>query len=197
MKTADEYISRCDEAINATPPRSSAQLKLLSDEIKAAFNPFIANISNYRGTNPPSTYTTQDIKKLRGKLAVYRDEKSHDLDIAKLNAAQRGATVIIGDIGNSNFTSNATANSSARVDASMSISQVFESVERDSSLTDEEKAELQSLLAEAKKTATSKDSGAFARIGAKIMEGAEKAAPRVVSDALGYLASLALKFLGA
>ena len=76
----------------------------------------------------------------------------------------------------------------------MSISQVFESVERDSGLTDEEKAELQSLLVEAKKTAASKDSGAFAKIGAKIMEGVEKATPGVVS---GVFTSLALKFLGA
>ena len=48
MTTVDDYIALCDEAISAIPPKSPSELEAISDEIKCAFNPFIAHISNYR-----------------------------------------------------------------------------------------------------------------------------------------------------
>lgn len=45
--------------------------------------------------------------------------------------------------------------------------------------------------------AIKKDSGAFAKIGARVLEGVERATPSVVSSALGYLTSLAAAYFGA
>lgn len=88
--------------------------------------------------------------------------------------------------------------SSARATAEshVSIYQVFDLIDSDEDLSEEDKAALQSLLTEAKKEAVGKDSGAFARIGAKVMEGIENATPGVVSGAISYLASLAATHFG-
>lgn len=188
MTTVDDYIALCDEAISAVPHRSSIELKALSDEIKCAFNPFIAHISNYRGANPSSTYSVADIKKLRGKLAVYRDERQHELEIARLNAAQRGAIVNISDVGNSSSISNSAASASNTV----TISQAIEAVENDPSLTDEQKAEIQMMLAEAKSAAAKGDKGLFARAGSRILGTIEQAAPALIVKVLEFLVSQAI-----
>lgn len=187
MTTVDDYIALCDEAISAIPPKSPSELEAISDEIKCAFNPFIAHISNYRGANPSSTYSVADIKKLRGKLAVYRDEKRHELEIARLNAAQRGAIVNISDVGNSSSISNSAASASNMV----TISQAIEAVENDPSLTDEQKAEIQMMLAEAKSAAARGDKGLFARAGSRILGTIEQAAPALIVKVLEFLVSQA------
>ena len=183
MRTADEYIARCDEAIKNADKLRPADFEHLSNEVCCAFNPVIPKIIYYRG-GLPGPYTVEDIKQLRGKIAVYRDEKDHELEIAKLNAAARGATVILSDVGNSR----AEASAAARV----TISQAFDAVDADPGLSEEQKAELQGLLAQAKGAAAKGDGGLFTRIGSKVMEGVEKATPGLVVKVLEFLLGLAM-----
>lgn len=91
----------------------------------------------------------------------------------------------------------AESNSSASSNANASINAVFDLIDSDEGLSDEEKAKLQSLLIDAKKEAKKKDSGAFAEIGAKALEGVKNATPQVVSGVLSFLASAAARAFGA
>ena len=183
MRTADEYIARCDGAIKNADQLKPADFERLSNEVCCAFNPVIPKISYYRG-GLPGPYTVEDIKQLRGKIAVYRDEKDHELEIAKLNAAARGATVILSDVGNSK--------AEASVVARVTISQAFDAVDADPDLSEEQKAELQGLLAQAKGAAAKGDGDLFARIGSKVMESVEKATPGLVVKVLEFLLGLAM-----
>ena len=88
------------------------------------------------------------------------------------------------DNSNSNV---ATATASATV----TISQAIDAVDADPGLREEQKAELQSLLTQAKGAVAKGDKGFFARIGSKIMEGVEQAAPALIAKVLEFLASQA------
>lgn len=91
----------------------------------------------------------------------------------------------------------AESNSSASSSATTNISTVIELIDSDESLSEDVKAELQSLLIDAKKEAKKKDSSAFAEIGAKALEGVKNATPQVVSGVLSFLASAAASAFGA
>lgn len=186
MSTVDEFIARCDEVIAHPEDFDQRMLADLSKEICASFNHVIPHISSYRGMHingevPP--YTVQDIRKLRGKLAVYRDEEERKLEVARLNAAAANVKV---DVDNSNSNA-ATANANATV----TVSQAIDAVDADPGLSEEQKAELQSLLTQAKGAVAKGDKGLFARIGSKILEGVEQAAPALIVKALEFLASQA------
>lgn len=126
-----------------------------------------------------------DLRILLSKLRFYRDEKEQQLELARLNAAQRGATIMLKDVGNSSSTSVSQA--------SVSYSQVTEAVDADVNLTETEKAELLELLAQAKKATVRKDNGAFAGISSKIMAALATATPGLIVKLLEYLISLAIK----
>ena len=188
MSAVDDYIARCDLAIAHATDLEPAYFEQLSREICSAFNLAIPNISSYReGADGP--YSVDDIKMLRWKLSVYRDESEHELTIAKLNAAARGATVVIKNVGNNS--SIAHADSTATANAAVTISQAIDAVDADPGLSEEQKAELQNLLAQAKGAVAKGDKGLFARIGSKIMEGVEQAAPALIAKVLEFLASQA------
>lgn len=120
MRTVDEFIARCDEVIAETGRFNPSQLADLSSEICSSFNNAIPNISRYRGLNINGEirpYTVEDIRRLRGKLAVYRDEKDHELEIAKLNAAAAGVNVAVDNVNNNIATANATVTVSQAAEA--------------------------------------------------------------------------------
>ncbi len=94
-------------------------------------------------------------------------------------------TTNLQNVGNASSSSTATAN------ATVTISQAIEAVDADPALSDEQKAELQNLLIQAKGAVAKGDKGLFARIGSKIMEGVEKAAPELIVKVLWFLVSQA------
>ena len=143
MSTVDDFIARCDEIISRPKDLDQQILADLSSEICASFNHVIPNISRYRGLHidgkvPP--YTVNEIRKLRGKLAVYRDERNHELEVAKLNAAAAGVNVAVDNV-NHNV---ANANAAATV---VSISQAFDALES-CSLSPEELSEMKAAIAD-------------------------------------------------
>ena len=127
MSTVDEFIARCDEVISRPGDFDQRMLADLSKEICASFNHVIPHISSYRGMHingevPP--YTVQDIRKLRGKLAVYRDEEERKLEVARLNAVAASTNLSVNN-SNSNVataTANATVTISQTLDALKSCS---------------------------------------------------------------------------
>lgn len=127
-----------------------------------------------------------DVEILIGKMKGVQERRAHEERVAELNAAQRGATVIIQDVGN------ATSSSTATAILTVTISQAIEAVDADPELSDEQKNELQNLLTQAKGAMTKGDKGLFARIGSKIMEGVEKAAPQLTVKVLEFLVSQAV-----
>lgn len=142
MSAVDEFIARCDEVIAHPKDFDQRMLAGLSSEICASFNHVIPHISNYRGMHingevPP--YTVQDIRKLRGKLAVYRDEKEHELEVARLNAAAAGVSVAVDNSSSSVATAIATAE--------VTISQTLDALES-CSLSPEELSEMKAAIAD-------------------------------------------------
>ncbi len=129
-----------------------------------------------------------DIRVLAGKLRAHRDSLDHELEIERLRAAQRGATIVLSDVGNSSSTSSASASASAEV----ALPQVIERVESDHGLSDEQKSELEALLAQAKEAATKKDKGLFARASEAIMGKVADAAPTLILELLKFLATQAM-----
>lgn len=86
---------------------------------------------------------------------------------------------------------NAFSNATATANATVTISQVIDAVDADPGLSDEQKAELQSLLTQAKGAVAKGDKGLFAHIGSKIMEKVEQAAPALIVKVLEFLVSQA------
>ncbi len=183
MSAVDEFIARCDEVIADHRGMTAGDFHDLAREIVVAFNPFIENISHYRAGRSAEAYSVRDIRELRGKLAVYRDEREHELEVARLNADAAGTSLSVSNSNSSVAT--ATAN------AAVTISQAIDAVDADPGLSEEQKAELQNLLTQAKGAVAKGDTGLFARIGSKIMEGVEQAAPALIAKVLEFLASQA------
>ena len=121
-----------------------------------------------------------DVEILIGKMKGVQERRAHEERVAELNAAQRGATVIIQDVGN------ATSSSTATAILTVTISQAIEAVDADPELSDEQKNELQNLLTQAKGAMTKGDKGS------KIMEGVEKAAPQLTVKVLEFLVTQAV-----
>lgn len=93
---------------------------------------------------------------------------------------------------NVNINSNtASSESNASASSTVSLSQVSKAVEDDRALSDEQKAEIQIMLAEAKSAAVKGDKGLFARTGSKILGAVEQAAPTLIVKVLEFLVSQA------
>ncbi|MBM6784445.1 hypothetical protein H6A08_08785 [Enorma massiliensis] len=191
MTTLDECIARGERFLAGEgDDGAKALVNLLCGAIASLDPSYKKGLARYRATvNGYLPYTDgdarRDVEILVSKMKVLRDEKAHEMAIAKLNAAAKGATIIIQDVGNASSNSTATAN------ATVTISQAIEAVDADPALSDEQKAELQNLLIQAKGAVAKGDKGLFARIGSKIMEGVEKAAPELIVKVLGFLVSQA------
>ena len=80
-----------------------------------------------------------DIRVLAGKLRAHRDDIDREERIAKLNAAQRGATVIIQDVGNSSSVATATS--------SVTLSQTIEVLDR-CDITEDELRDIKAAISE-------------------------------------------------
>lgn len=70
MAEVDAFIRRCDDVLQRGDKDEADNL---AREIIVAFNPSIPNISNYRGMTGTGPHTLKDLRRLRGKIAVYRD----------------------------------------------------------------------------------------------------------------------------
>lgn len=152
------------------------------------FELYLKRIKNLTGISPDfASYrieiiqpqTEGELKQVlsivRNALATLQENYEHELAVA-----QAGAT-----------NNTATANAQATASVQITISQAVEAVDADPGLSDRQKAELRELLAKAKGAAAKGDKGLFARIGSKIIEGVEQAAPSLIAKALEFLASQA------
>lgn len=167
MSTVDEFIARCDDVIADHKGMTARDFYDLSREIVVAFNPFIDNISHYRAGRSAEAYSVRDIKELRGKLAVYRDGRNHELEIARLNAAAAGVNVAVDNV-NHNV---ASANAAATV---VSISQAFDALES-CSLSPEELSEMKAAIADLE-VAKGKDPETVCEKASKLLDLAKKGA---------------------
>ncbi len=131
MREIDRCIRECERFVERVERSDSIKgARQIVDEVYGA----MSNVPNIKHglrkfqmrTNFSEPYSdadaAHDIRVLAGKLRAYRDDMDREERIAKLNAAQRGATVIIQDVGNSS--SVATATSSA------TLSQTIEALDR-------------------------------------------------------------------
>lgn len=179
MDQLSEMITRCTYVLEN--PDDKEARKMLVNDYAAAYEIPIAKYTGIRmGLRGAGAEKFEDstISMMKTSLRAYKEHLDHERELARASSP------------------NVTAKATSTAVASVSVGQVVDLIERDGELTDDEKAALRSLLFEAKEEARKKSSGAFARIGAKIMEGVENAAPGVVSGAIGYLASLAAAHFG-
>lgn len=187
MSTVDEFIARCDEVISRPGDFDQRMLADLSKEICASFNHVIPHISSYRGMHingevPP--YTVQDIRKLRGKLAVYRDEEERKLEVARLNAVAASTNLSVNN-SNSNVAT-ATAN------ATVTISQTLDAL-KSCSLSPEELTEIKAAIVDLE-AAKGKAPETLCEKASKLLDLAKKGtdtAKAVAPYVAGALATLA------
>ena len=156
---------------------------------------FMALVPNgfYRSPGPTNDEMRSDVKMIIQRLEDWERRVSDPLSIAGRHRIENENVNINNNVLNVENSSSSSSESSA----SVSINQVFDLIDSDASLTEEEKLELQSLLIDAKKKASEKNTGAFAEIGSKILEGVANATPTVVSGAINFLSSLASAYLSA
>lgn len=124
-----------------------------------------------------------DLRTLIGKMEAYEAEKENELNLARIEAAKRGATIILDNVGNSSATSSSTSS----VDFTATIRAV------DKSSLDAK--EIESLKAAIADLATSgKDPGKVCESASRVLDLAKKAADAARSVA-PFVAS-ALSALG-
>lgn len=197
MREIDRCIRECEHFIDRSESTGnvSGAVQIVNEvygamasvpNIKSGLRKFAARA---HGSKPYSASDAAlDIRVLAGKLRAHRDNLDHEIEIERLRAAQRGATIVLSDVGNSSSTSSASASASAEV----TLPQVMERVESDHGLSDEQKSELEALLAQAKDAATKKDKGLFARASEAIMGKVADAAPKLILELLKFLATQAM-----
>ena len=108
MREIDRCIRECERFVERVERSDSIKgARQIVDEVYGA----MSNVPNIKHglrkfqmrTNFSEPYSdadaAHDIRVLAGKLRAYRDDMDREERIAKLNAAQRGATVIIQDVG--------------------------------------------------------------------------------------------------
>ena len=194
----DRYISRIDEELErGRVCKSSADLVR---DVVGLFSADVPNIKHgldrYRqcvwvpGMPADKVDDLHDLRLLREKLLMYRDRIAEG-DPSPSTGQTPPAPVSI-NINNSPTQAVSVSSSSFSTSAvTVTVSQICDAVDADPGLGEEQKAELQELLAKAKGAAAKGDSGLFARIGSKVMEGVEKATPSLVVKVLEFLLGLA------
>lgn len=147
MTAFDEYIARGERFLAGEGDDDAKDLvRLLCAAIASQDPTYKHGLSLYRGTvNGYPRYTNddarKDVERLVAKMRVLRDERAHEMAIAKLSAAAKGATIVIQDVGNASSSSTATAT------ATVSISQALDALES-CSLSPEELSEMKAAIAE-------------------------------------------------
>lgn len=145
MTAFDECIARGERFLSGEGDDDAKDLvRLLCAAIASQDPTYKHGLSLYRGTvNGYPRYTDddarKDVERIVAKMKVLRDEKEHDLEVARLNAAAAGVSVAV-DNSNSNVAT-ATAN------AAVTISQAFDALES-CSLSPEELSEMKVAIAD-------------------------------------------------
>lgn len=145
MTAFDEYIARGKRFLADEGDDDAKSLVILfCGALAARDQNYKTGLARYRTTvNGYPVYTDgdarRDVEILVSKMRVLRDKEAHDMAIAKLNAAARGATIVIQDVGNSSST--ATAN------ATVTISQTLDALES-CSLSPGELSEMKAAVAD-------------------------------------------------
>lgn len=131
MREIDRCIRECERFIERVERSDSIRgARQIVDEVYGAMS-HVPNIKRgmrkfQMSTDFSAPYSdadaAHDIRVLAGKLRAHRDDIDREERIAKLNAAQRGATVIIQDVGNSSSVATATS--------SVTLSQTIEVLDR-------------------------------------------------------------------
>ena len=143
MTALDECIARGERFLAGEgDDGAKALVNLLCGAIASLDSSYKKGLARYRATfNGYPPYTDEDARRdveiLVSKMKVLRDEREHDMAIAKLNAAAKGATIVIQDVGNSSST--ATAN------AAVTVSQAIDALES-CSLSPEELSEMKAAI---------------------------------------------------
>lgn len=109
MSLTDEYVAKCDEAIE-----KGGDFERLSREICSVFHNDIDKIGYYRGGSS-APYTADDIRKLRGKIVALQERRTHELELARLSSR--------------NISLQAEANNEVHVNVNVTISQVFDAID--------------------------------------------------------------------
>lgn len=147
MTALDECIARGERFLAGEgDDGAKALVNLLCGAIAPLDPGYKKGLARYRATvngYPPYTdgAARRDVEILVSKMKVLRDEREHDMAIAKLNAAAKGATIVIQDVGNASSSSTATAN------ATVTISQTLDALES-CSLLPEELSEMKAAVAD-------------------------------------------------
>lgn len=188
----DSYISQIDEALSGQLD-NQAKTSLVKD-IVGVFGQHISGIKSgldcyrarimYDGTLESQTDGTHDLKLLRDKLCLYREDLTEDEGDNQSSSSER-VSVYVDNSASQTVNTNSSSSSSSSV--GITISQAIDAVESDPCLSEEQKAELQGLLTQAKGAAAKKDKGAFSRISSKIMDALAAATPGLIMKLLEFL----------
>ncbi len=194
----DRYISRIDEELErGRVCKSSADLVR---DIVGLFSADVPNIKHgldrYRqrvwvpGMPADKVDDLHDLRLLKEKLLMHRD-RIDEGDPSPSSGQTPPTPVSISINSNPTQTVSVSSSSFSTSAITVTVSQVCDAVDADPGLSEEQKAELQELLVQAKGAAAKGDSGLFSRIGSKVMEGVEKATPGLVVKVLEFLLGLA------
>ena len=198
IDVVDRYISRIDRELEKE--RSCKSSTDLVRDVVGLFSADVPNIKHgldrYRqrlwapGMPVEAIDDLHDLRLLREKLLMYRDRIAEG-DPSPSSGQTPPAPISVNV--NSSPTQTVSVNSSALSTSAVAVtvSQICDAVDADPGLSEEQKAELQELLVQAKGAAAKGDSSLFARIGSKVMEGVEKATPSLVVKVLEFLLGLA------
>lgn len=152
MREIDRCIRECERFIERVERSDNIRgARQIVDEVYGAMS-CVPNIKRgmrkfQMSTDFSAPYSdadaAHDIRVLAGKLRAHRDDIDREERIAKLNAAQRGATVIIQDVGNSSSVATATS--------SVTLSQTIELLDR-CDITEDELRDIKAAISELEAT---------------------------------------------
>lgn len=196
----ESWIGKIDERLSGKP--NAEMDKSLAKDVVSVFSDEIEGIKTgldryrgrvYLGGIPVQIDDRGDLVKLKGKLEMHLAKRAENRSNVDHGDGGATPTPSIHIENNPQFNVTTSSTSNASLDADIEIVNL---IYADSNLSSEEKDALRSLLKDAESDEAKYNSGVFARIGSKIMEGVENATPGVVSGAIGYLASLAEAYFG-
>ena len=161
------------------------------DGIKRGLDTYRGRV--YIGGMSSDDYTDYrgDLEKLKGKLEWHMVREGMQRAASSPSESAPSVRVEVNPTVSASSSSNADAAATSN-----SVTNVLWSIEADAKLSEDEKEMLKALLAEVEDEARRGESGAFARIGAKVLKGIENATPGVVAKTIGYLASVAAAHFG-
>lgn len=137
----------------------------------------------FSSPGPTDDDIRNDVKTVIRRLGDWKERVMDPLSVAGKRSIENT---------NININSNVVSSESrATASSIVSISQVIKAVEDDPCLSENQKTEIQLMLAEAKSAATKGDKGLFAKAGSKILGAVEQATPALIVKVLEFLVSQA------